>query len=88
MGNYFDWDEAKRMTFLTENLSMNRPLIPRSFQSEGMIKNILDTFDTIAAIGPEALSAYVISMCFKPSDVLAVELLQREFALLENATLR
>lgn len=88
MGNYCDWDEAKRMTFLTENLSMNRPLIPRSFQSEGMIKNILDTFDTIAAIGPEALSAYVISMCFKPSDVLAVEILQREFASQENATLR
>ena len=38
---------------------------------------VLQTFDTIAAIARESLGAYVISMAAQPSDVLAVELLQQ-----------
>ena len=38
---------------------------------------MLATFRQIAAIHPESLGAYVITMAGQPSDVLAVELLQR-----------
>ena len=39
---------------------------------------MLDTFRMMAAVHPESLGAYIITMAGKPSDVLAVELLQRE----------
>ena len=42
---------------------------------------MLDTFKVAAELGPESLSAYVISMATRPSDVLAVELLKREASL-------
>ena len=42
---------------------------------------VLDTFKVAAEMGPESLSAYVISMATNASDVLAVELLKREAAL-------
>ncbi len=42
---------------------------------------MLDTFKVAAELGPESLSAYVISMATNASDVLAVELLKREAAL-------
>lgn len=87
-GSYGKMNEEERMNFLTEILMGKRPLVPRSLQSEGKVKNVLDTFACIADIGQEALGAYVISMCMKPSDVLAVEVLQREFAKIPNATLR
>ena len=38
---------------------------------------MLQTFQAIAAIPPESLGAYVITMAARPSDVLAVEYLQR-----------
>lgn len=88
IGKYQDWDEEQRIQFLTETLSSKRPLIPRSFASEGKVKDVLDTFGCISGLGNGALGAYIISMCMKPSDVLAVEVLQREFALVENASLR
>ena len=42
------------------------------------VAEVLDTFRMMAAIHPESLGAYVITMAGQPSDVLAVELLQRE----------
>ncbi len=39
---------------------------------------MLDTFVVAAELGTESLGAYVISMCTTPSDILLVELLQRE----------
>lgn len=88
IGSYNDMNEEQRMEFLTDILKGKRPLIPRTMPSEGKVKNILDTFACIADLGDEALGAYIISMCMKPSDVLAVEVLQREYAIEPNATLR
>lgn len=48
---------------------------------------VLDTFKVAAELGPESLSAYVISMATNASDVLAVELLKREASLVVS-TLR
>lgn len=88
LGSYADMNEEERMEFLTQTLQGKRPLVPRSMQSEGKIKNVLDTFACITEVGSEALGAYVISMCMKPSDVLAVEVLQREYVKTPNTTLR
>ena len=38
---------------------------------------MLQTFQALASIPPESLGAYVITMAARPSDVLAVEYLQR-----------
>nr|AIT70063.1 phosphoenolpyruvate carboxylase [Dumontia simplex] len=78
LGNYSEFNEEERLNFLTEVLESKRPLIPRSHPVTGKPKSVLDTFEAVAEIGPEALGAYVISMCMKPSDVLAVEVLQQE----------
>lgn len=79
LGRYEDWEENDRVEFLTSVLEGRRPLIPRSHPATGKAKDVLDTFETISTeIGKEALGAYIISMCMRPSDVLAVEVLQRE----------
>lgn len=78
MGSYSEMDEAERVSFLTQILEGKRPLIPRSHPATGKAKNVIDTFEIVSELGTEALGAYIISMCMKPSDVLAVEVLQRE----------
>lgn len=42
------------------------------------VKEVLETFHVVAELGSGSLGAYVISMASLASDVLAVELLQRE----------
>ena len=70
--------------FLVRELNNLRPLLPahKSFQKENpKVHEVLETFRMVAATGPDALGAYVISMAHQPSDVLAVELLQKEVGL-------
>ena len=45
------------------------------------VREVLDTFRIAAQLGRTSLGAYVISMAKQASDVLAVELLQREAAM-------
>ncbi|PXF44206.1 Phosphoenolpyruvate carboxylase [Gracilariopsis chorda] len=78
MGKYEDLKEEDRLEFLTKVLEGKRPLIPRVNPATGKAKNVLDTFETVSELGSEVLGAYIISMCMRPSDVLAVEVLQRE----------
>jgi phosphoenolpyruvate carboxylase len=42
------------------------------------VREVLDTFRVAARLGTSSLAAYVISMSQAASDVLAVELLQKE----------
>lgn len=77
LGDYSEWDEAKRQEFLVAELTNKRPLIPPGLPTSPEVADVLDTFRVAAEIGPEALGAYVISMARRPSDVLAVELLQK-----------
>lgn len=42
------------------------------------VREVLDTFRVAARLGTGSLAAYVISMSRAASDVLAVELLQKE----------
>jgi len=83
---YTEMTEAERMAFLSETLQGRRPLIPRDGipDCSAAVQEVLRTFEVCAKISREisttALGAYVISMCMEPSDVLCVEVLQREFA--------
>ena len=42
------------------------------------VRDVLDTFAMLATIPPDSLGAYVVTMTTRASDVLAVELLQKE----------
>ncbi len=78
LGSYAEWDEEQRLAFLVEQLNGRRPLIPEDLPANDRVQEVLDTFRVLANTEPESLGAYVISMAKQPSDVLAVELLQRE----------
>jgi phosphoenolpyruvate carboxylase len=78
IGSYAKWPEEKRCAFLVEGLRQpaggGLPDLP-SAPSE--VVEVLDTYREIAAIHPESLGAYVVSMAEAPSDVLVVSYLQR-----------
>jgi len=85
LGSYAEWDEAKRQVFLLQELQNPRPLLPEHphlvpdhplHLSE--VQEVLATFRELAAQPADSLGAYVISMAERPSDVLAVMLLQQK----------
>ncbi len=78
LGDYAGWAEQQRLDFLTAELQSHRPLIPRDLPLSDASREVLDTFRMLAAENTECLGAYIISMASQASDVLAVELLQRE----------
>lgn len=78
IGSYREWGEEQRVAFLVEELSSRRPLIPLDIELETDEKDVLETFRMLATIPPESVGAYVITMASRPSDVLAVALLQKE----------
>ncbi|MDY7093049.1 MAG: phosphoenolpyruvate carboxylase [Acidobacteriota bacterium] len=86
LGSYRSWDEERRLAFLVEQLEGRRPLIPRKLFPEGPLddpedelsREVWRTYQALPGIDREVLGAYVISMARSASDVLAVQLLQRE----------
>ncbi|GLT73117.1 hypothetical protein SLA2020_449960 [Shorea laevis] len=78
MGTYSEWNEEKKLEFLTRELKGKRPLVPPSIEVAPDIKEVLDTFRVAAELGSDSFGAYVISMASNASDVLAVELLQKD----------
>ncbi|CAI8604174.1 unnamed protein product [Vicia faba] len=78
MGTYSEWDEEKKLDFLTRELKGKRPLVPVSIEVPADVKEVLETFQIAAELGSDSLGAYVISMASSASDVLAVELLQKD----------
>jgi phosphoenolpyruvate carboxylase len=77
-GSYAEWDEDRRIEFLLRELDNRRPPMSREFEATPPVRDVLDTVRTIAAIHPESLGAYVITMTRQASDVLAVHLLQQD----------
>ena len=76
-GAYAEWPEDRRVEFLLGALAGDLA-VPTGGDPPGeAVAEVLATFRQIAAIHPESLGAYVITMAGQPSDVLAVELLQR-----------
>jgi phosphoenolpyruvate carboxylase len=78
LGNYAEWPEERRQEFLLRELESRRPLIPTDIALDDDAQEDLRTFRAIASIPRESLGAYVITMASRPSDVLAVALLQKE----------
>lgn len=78
LGSYGEWDEEQRQAFLIQELENPRPLIPHGFEGDPEVQETLETFRVMAEVGPDSLGAYIISMASQPSDILAVELLQKE----------
>ena len=78
LGEYQCWSEERRVDFLVTVLAQDRKLTPPRMPMNARVAEVLDTFRMLAAVHPESLGAYIITMAGKPSDVLAVELLQRE----------
>ncbi|XP_004490285.1 phosphoenolpyruvate carboxylase 4-like isoform X1 [Cicer arietinum] len=78
MGTYSEWDEENKLEFLTRELKGKRPLVPPSIEVAPDVREVLDTFRIAAELGSDSLGAYVISMASNASDVLAVELLQKD----------
>ena len=78
LGSYLDWDEDRRIEFLARELEHPRPLVPPDLDASPEVRDVLDTFAAVARIHPDSLGAYVVTMTHAASDVLAVQLLQKE----------
>ncbi|CAK8577114.1 unnamed protein product [Lathyrus sativus] len=78
IGSYREWSEERRQEWLLSELSGKRPLFGPDLPKTEEIADVLDTFHVIAELPSDSFGAYIISMATAPSDVLAVELLQRE----------
>jgi phosphoenolpyruvate carboxylase len=64
--------------WLISELCGKRPLFGADLSMTAEIKDVLDTLRVVAEMPSDCFGAYVISMATTPSDVLVVELLQRE----------
>jgi len=78
LGDYEQWDEAKKQQFLLAELDSHRPLIGRECKFSEDAREVVATFNVIAQQPKEAFGGYVISMARQPSDILAVQLLLKE----------
>jgi len=87
LGSYSQWDEEKKLKFLTTELKGRRPLVPPTIEVKPDVREVLNTFRVTAELGTNSLGAYVISMAAEASDVLAVELLQKEARLVVGGEL-
>ncbi|WJZ99095.1 hypothetical protein VitviT2T_017569 [Vitis vinifera] len=78
IGSYREWSEERRQEWLLAELRGKRPLFGPDLPKTEEIADVLDTFHVISELPSDNFGAYIISMATAPSDVLAVELLQRE----------
>ncbi|XP_074357507.1 phosphoenolpyruvate carboxylase 2-like [Apium graveolens] len=78
IGSYREWSEERRQEWLLAELTGKRPLFGDDLPKTDEIADVLDTLHVIAELPSDCFGAYIISMATSPSDVLAVELLQRE----------
>ncbi|KAK8586790.1 hypothetical protein V6N13_085812 [Hibiscus sabdariffa] len=79
IGSYREWPEERRQEWLLSELRGKRPLFGPDLPKTEEVADVLDTFHVISELPSDSFGAYIISMATAPSDVLAVELLQREF---------
>ncbi|XP_066369234.1 phosphoenolpyruvate carboxylase 3 [Miscanthus floridulus] len=78
IGSYRSWPEDKRMEWLVKELKGKRPLLPPDLPMTEEIADVIGAMHVLAELPSNSFGPYIISMCTAPSDVLAVELLQRE----------
>jgi phosphoenolpyruvate carboxylase len=76
---YRDAREDRRLAILVRELttgSLSIADLPTA-SAPDRVRDVLETFQMAARLRPDSLGAYVITMASRPSDVLAVELLQQ-----------
>ncbi|KAG0629447.1 hypothetical protein M758_1G104300 [Ceratodon purpureus] len=78
LGSYRDWPEEERQEWLIGELRGRRPLFGSDLPMTDEVRDVLDTLRVVAELPCDSFGAYVISMATAPSDILIVELLQRE----------
>lgn len=78
IGDYAQWSEEDKQSFLLSELTSKRPLIPLNWHPSEPVQEVLNTCRVIAKQKRESLGIYNISMASEPSDVLAVQLLLKE----------
>lgn len=91
LGSYASWDEERRIEFLLRELGAGRRDVSAADAAEAEsrprlvgidaapeVRDVLETFQAIAAIPRESLGAYVVTMTRQASDVLLVQLLQQD----------
>ncbi|KAG2606770.1 phosphoenolpyruvate carboxylase 1-like isoform X2 [Panicum virgatum] len=78
IGSYRSWPEEKRQEWLLSELQGKRPLLAPDMPQTEEIADVLGCFRVLAELPRDSFGPYIISMATAPSDVLAVELLQRE----------
>ena len=78
LGNYQNWSEEQKISFLSKEYQSKRPLIPQDIILDKEDKEVWSTFKMIAKLPQECLGAYVVSMASNVSDILAVMVLQKE----------
>ena len=78
IGDYAQWSEAEKQSFLVRELNSRRPLIPTNWKPSAETQEILDTCKVIAQQKQGVIDCYIISMARSASDVLAVHLLLKE----------
>ena len=85
--NFAEWDETKRVEFLTKELKTNRPFTSINAKLEGNAKAVLDCFRVVEQhifqYGTEGIGSFIVSMTRSVSDLLVVYLLAREAGLTE-----
>jgi phosphoenolpyruvate carboxylase len=81
--DYAQMSEDQKQVWLVRELASPTPLIPHKIHLEEDDLETLETFLTLADLPRASLGAYVISMARNPSDVLAVELLQKQTGIRE-----
>jgi phosphoenolpyruvate carboxylase len=74
---YGELSEDDRIRFLLKAIDEKVP-VPPDFSPDPAVAEVLATFRVLTQIPTESLGAYVITMAAQPSDVLAVEFLQRQ----------
>lgn len=78
LGSYKEWSEEQKQAWLLSQLQGKRPLFGPDLPVTDEVGDVLNTFRVIAELPHDCFGAYIISMATAPSDVLVVELLQRE----------
>ncbi len=81
LGSFAAWDETARQAFLLDALRQPEARLPEGSTPREPLRDALETLRVAAEQPAGTLGAYVISMATSPSDVLAVELLQRQAGL-------
>jgi len=78
LGNFEEWSEEEKISFLSREFKSKRPLISKNISLDKEDKETWSTFKMIAKLPRECLGAYIISMSSKASDILTVVVLQKE----------